>query len=228
MRQCRVRLPVCFFDLDNTLIDRDLAFMNWARWFVAEQLHVSGESIVAKEVDWLIALDDGGYGPKPAMLSAIQERYPEHITDPAALAEAFTANLRDHIPPLDDRTIALLAEFAELGIPWGIVTNGSPTQLKKIERVGLAGAKRVIVSGILGIRKPELGIFLVAAEGLGVAREQILFVGDNAEADILGAANAGMTTAWMRRGREWPISEIGVNPDYMIEQVADIRSALGL
>jgi putative hydrolase of the HAD superfamily len=215
------------FDLDNTLIDRDVAFENWAMHFVTSQLQVIDDELVRSEVEWLTALDAGGYGLKPAMFAAIQERYPEHVADPQSLSESFTADLRSHIPLLDEQTIVLLKNFETADIPWGIVTNGSPTQLKKIERVGLTGAKCVMVSAILGIRKPEAGIFLAAAEGLEVEPGRILFVGDNVEADILGAANVGMKTAWMHRGREWPVNEAGIEPDLVIDHVAEARGMIG-
>jgi putative hydrolase of the HAD superfamily len=216
------------FDLDNTLIDRDLAFENWAKHFVTERLLVIDVEMANSDIEWLTALDAGGYGPKPAMFAAIQARYPQRIADPQSLADSFTADLRDHIPLLDEQTISLLNDLETAGIPWGIVTNGSPTQLKKIERVGLIGAKCVMVSATLGIRKPEPGIFLAAAEGLGVAPENILFVGDNVEADILGAAKVGMMTAWMHRGRQWPTTNFDVQPDFVIDYVEEIRGITGL
>lgn len=213
------------FDLDNTLIDRDLAFLSWAQTFVAERLQIDDE-LAATEVARLIELDDGGYGSKPAMFAEIQSRYPDHIDDAEVLASEFTTNLRDHIPPLDEPTLALLAALEAGGVPWGIVTNGSPTQLKKIERVGLDRARCVIVSGIIGVRKPERAIFHAAADGLGVAPAEVLFVGDNIEADIIGAANAGMITAWMRRGREWPVSVEVVKPDFVVNHVEETRAII--
>lgn len=53
--------------------------------------------------------------------------------------------------------------------------------------------------------------------------EEVLFVGDNIEADIIGAAKAGMLTAWMRRRREWPVNDAGIVPDFVIDHVAEIR-----
>ncbi|CAN5657944.1 hexitol phosphatase HxpA [soil metagenome] len=214
------------FDLDNTLIDRDIAFRGWAEWYVSAHLAIADEPLRRAEVDWLVTLDQQ-FGPNSATFAAIHSKYPDRVESVEALAMDFVADLRHHILPLDVPTIALLHDLATAGIPWGIVTNGSPTQLKKIERVGLTGAKCVMVSGILGIRKPEPGIFLAAAEGLGVAPENILFVGDNVEADILGAANVGMKTAWMHRGRQWPANEAGIEPDLRIDHVAKIRTFVG-
>jgi putative hydrolase of the HAD superfamily len=98
--------------------------------------------------------------------------------------------------------------------------------LKKIERVGLDRAACVVVSGIIGIRKPERAIFHAAADGWGVEPTVVLFIGDIIEADIIGASYAGMMTAWMRRGREWPVSAGIAKPDFVINHVEEIRGAV--
>ncbi|HWD25443.1 MAG TPA: HAD-IA family hydrolase [Acidimicrobiales bacterium] len=50
----------------------------------------------------------------------------------------------------------------------------------------------VICSAIVGYRKPHPAIFDLVTAGLGVDPERILFVGDDLDADIAGAAAAGM------------------------------------
>lgn len=215
------------FDLDNTLIDRDLAFLNWATWFVAEQLSIADEAAAKHEIEWLVGLDYQ-HGPHRPLFAAVAGRFPDFVSDLQVLADAFPAQLREHIAPLDEQTVSLLDLLDSSGIPWGIVTNGSPTQLKKIERVGLTRAQCVIVSAIFGARKPERAIFHAAANAIGVPPENILFIGDNIEADIIGAANAGMQTAWMKRGREWPMGENSVVPNYLISHVAEIQALVSI
>lgn len=210
------------FDLDNTLIDRDLAFASWARHFAVSTLLVCDEIEMQRVVAQLTELDASGYGAKPAMFEAIRATYPRFAGAAQAHADQFPHELRLHLSPPDVRAMEMLAGLAQAGIPWGIVTNGSPTQLKKIERVGLGHATCIIVSGVIGIRKPERAIFEAAAQGIGIDPAQVLFVGDNIEADIIGAANAGMRTAWMRRGRDWPNHESGIVPDFVIDHVAEI------
>jgi putative hydrolase of the HAD superfamily len=214
------------FDLDNTLIDRDLAFAGWARQFATSELLVTDDTEVQHVVAWLTRLDAGGYGAKPAMFEAIRTTYPRFTGDAQMRADQFPHELRQHLSPPDTRTMEMLAGLGQDGIPWGIVTNGSPTQLKKIERAGLGHAGCIIVSGIVGIRKPERAIFEDAAQGIRIEPAQVLFVGDNIEADILGAANAGMRTAWMRRGRTWPANDDGIEPDYIIDHIGEVTELL--
>lgn len=53
--------------------------------------------------------------------------------------------------------------------------------------------------------KPHVQMFLCLARLSGLTPEQVLYVGDNPRADILGAHNAGMRTAWVNRTTgPWP------------------------
>jgi FMN phosphatase YigB (HAD superfamily) len=57
------------FDLDNTLIDRDGAFLAWARWWVGRA------GLGADAVDWLVAHDNGGFTPRPKLFAGFRERF---------------------------------------------------------------------------------------------------------------------------------------------------------
>ncbi|MGH2345304.1 MAG: HAD family hydrolase [Chloroflexota bacterium] len=48
------------------------------------------------------------------------------------------------------------------------------------------------------------------------------FVGDNPEADMQGAHNAGMRTAWLQRGRRWPTQLPRSCADLTIEALEDL------
>jgi phosphoserine phosphatase len=57
------------FDLDNTLIDRDGAFLAWARWWVDRA------GLGPDAVDWLVAHDNGGFTPRPQLFAGFRERF---------------------------------------------------------------------------------------------------------------------------------------------------------
>jgi HAD superfamily hydrolase (TIGR01549 family) len=59
----------------------------------------------------------------------------------------------------------------------------------------------VIVSDEVGWRKPHRVMFDTALQQLNVSPEEALFVGDNFELDVWGAAQAGLAAAWYTRGR---------------------------
>ena len=79
----------------------------------------------------------------------------------------------------------------------------------------------VVVSGDLGIHKPDPRIFALALSKIDSKADTTLFVGDNPEADIAGASGVGMQTAWMRLGRQWPLEHL--RPDYVLDHVFEVR-----
>jgi len=220
------------FDLDNTLHDRDAAFRRWAERFAAERLGLVPETAPFQEVvAEMIARDDSGYGSKPALFTTLRERHasalPENVE---TLVERFHAALVRETR-LEAETQALLDRLGAARIPFGIVTNGSARQQRKIVHLGLdRRTDCVLISGVFGARKPDPAIFLAAATRLGVASEDtgtILFVGDHPENDICGAQGAGMRTAWVHRGMPtWPAALADSPPDLAVRSVADLSPYL--
>jgi putative hydrolase of the HAD superfamily len=208
------------FDLDNTLFDRDRTFLGWAQQFVREHMGITEAEPARTLIDLLVALDANGYGPKEVLFQRLKERYPQVVEDVHTLTAMFFENHLAYVS-LEDRTQDLLAQLHRHSVPWGIVTNGSRNQLLKIQRLGFDQLIRcVFVSEVEGIRKPDRRIFLRAAQCLGVLPEMILFVGDNPEADIVGAKAAGMCTAWLHRGQTWPSSLSTQTPDLVLDSLA--------
>jgi 2-phosphoglycolate phosphatase len=86
-----------------------------------------------------------------------------------------------------------LARLESEGILWGVVTN-KPSRLTEplLERLALRQRARVVVSGdSISERKPHPAPLLHAAERLGIAPAQCIYIGD-AERDVLAARAAGM------------------------------------
>lgn len=54
----------------------------------------------------------------------------------------------------------------------------------------------VYVSDEIGYEKPDLRFFDEILTRSGMKKEEVLFIGDSLEADILGAAKSGMATCW--------------------------------
>ncbi|MFD1939283.1 HAD family hydrolase [Nonomuraea mangrovi] len=93
-----------------------------------------------------------------------------------------------------------LAELRADGWRVGVVTNGAAdNQVGKLERTGLMDAlDGYAVSGAEGIRKPEAGLFEIAARRCGVSMAGGgWMVGDNLVADVGGGRAAGLRTVWV-------------------------------
>jgi phosphoserine phosphatase len=57
------------FDLDNTLIDRDAAFLAWARWWVDRA------GLDPAAVEWLVAHDNGGFTSRGELFAGFEEEF---------------------------------------------------------------------------------------------------------------------------------------------------------
>ena len=55
----------------------------------------------------------------------------------------------------------------------------------------------VVDSTVVGVSKPEAGIFHTALTGLGVSSEEAIYTGDTYSDDVVGAKRAGMWAAWL-------------------------------
>ncbi len=211
------------FDLDNTLIDREAAFIRFASHFYEQHLRnattMSREEVVARMVLW----DEDGYVDREIMFAQWVDEWPEAGLDSDRLLPYHRSEMKQHVQPDADNN-RLLADLNRQGVPWGIVTNGkTATQHIACQAAGLDQlAPFIIVSEAAGYAKPDPRIFQDALNLTGLASpEQVMFVGDNPRADIDGAKRFGMQTAWVRRGRQFPDDLLP--PDHIVDHVAELR-----
>jgi HAD superfamily hydrolase (TIGR01549 family) len=212
---------LAFFDLDNTLLDRDVAFRRWLDEFVAD--HRLDRAAHA----WLIRADSLHAVPMDTFFSRVRE-----MLGLASSADDLWHQYRRRMPELAEcrpEDLAALARLRAAGWKTAIITNGmTDNQQGKIDRTGLATLVDAwCISDEVGIRKPDRGIFEIAARRCGTRLDQGgWMVGDSIDLDITGGRAAGLRTIWIRRSGSWPHDEI--TPDYQVDTVADaVRPLLG-
>ena len=215
------------FDLDNTLYDREAAFGRWADAYLRDTLHLT-DADEARRVRALITeMDADGYGSKATIFEHLHSLYPTLPGVPARSVDVFFDEFISHITP-EVETETLLDALAAARLPFGVITNGSARQWRKIESLGLARRTDCLfVSETFGGKKPNRAIFHAAAAHLGIPPGEILFVGDNPTVDVLGAQAAGMKAAWLHRGQPWPTGLAG-EPDYVIGSLGEVAGILHL
>lgn len=132
---------------------------------------------------------------------------------------------------LFDDALPAVRALADRGYRLGCVSNtpwGTPEYLwaGQLRRFALAPLFEVsLFSSDVGFRKPDRRIFQAALDGLGVPPARSLFVGDDAEADIVGARSLGLRTAHIvRPGRERSGPDPG--PDLRIATLAELLEHL--
>jgi len=131
-------------------------------------------------------------------------------------------------PDLQETLANLLAMDLKLGIVSNTFVNRASLE-RHLEQLGIRDFFSLrLYSYELGLRKPDPRIFRTAAEQIGEAPEDILFVGDRIDKDIRPALACGMKAAlkvaYTNAGKSvpegaWRIRRIGELPD-LIEQDA--------
>ena len=151
------------------------------------------------------------------------------ITDPALVETAQARYIEDRY-----RGLQLYAESLEViqtvarTCQIGMITNG-PAEIQR-EKLRLLKLLEIfpsaIISGEVGVWKPERAIFEMALRQTGVAANDAAYVGDSPAHDVPGAQAAGMRAIWINRaGRAWPG---GDPPDIEIRTLRELLPALGL
>ena len=108
---------------------------------------------------------------------------------------------------LFDGTHEILA-YLQPNYKMHIITNGfTDVQYKKMENSGLnTYFDRIITSEEVGVKKPNPIIFQYALEQANATTQESIMIGDNWEADIMGAKNAGLDVIFCNFNAK-PVSE---------------------
>jgi FMN phosphatase YigB (HAD superfamily) len=123
---------------------------------------------------------------------------------------------------------ACLEALGAAGLRVGLVGN-QPSAMEGVLRdLGLR-AEVIASSESWGVSKPDPAFFARVIESARVSADQICYVGDRVDNDILPAAEAGMVTAFLRRGpwglvqASWPEA---ARADIRLDSLAELLPAL--
>jgi len=138
--------------------------------------------------------------------------------DPDGLRENFNA---DDLYPDVRPTLSRLREIGKRVV----IAGNQPAQARDaIEAMGL-GADAILISAELGVEKPSPAFFDKVSEAAGAGPNEILYVGDRIDNDVLPARSAGMRAVLIRRGpwgylhAEWPQA---ANVDAVVDSLSEI------
>ena len=180
------------FDLDDTLYPY--------RAFVRSGLRVIGQQIAR---EYAVSTSLIARALRRAAIDGVRGREVQALCAslalPASIVPSLVAILRDHSPslrlPCESRRVLTTLRG---GWKIGILTNGTPEiQRRKLAALGVPPlVDAVVIATEVGDRrgKPSPTAFRAALDRLGLAPERTVFVGDDEQADIAGAAAAGMQT----------------------------------
>ena len=199
-------IKALIFDYDGTLSNRTESvycfFNDYLRPYVPQ---LSDDEFEAMLQD-LMYYDVNGINDFDLRMPPFMDRY-GHLF-PEGFTADFKKNFIDKVwtyNVLKEETLEVL-EKLQGKYKLAILSNGGSTvQHNKIDHVDIEKYfDLVVVSGDVGIHKPDPRLFEYTLDKLGVRKEEALMIGDVYSTDILGALKAGIKTVWLVEDEERP------------------------
>lgn len=219
---------VCF-DLDNTLLDYELAFekgMLYSFDYFSDEKWDLSHRIDSK--DWFQVFkkycDDLYTEVELNHCSKIDYRRNRFLYTMKEFQKGFTAEEADEfqqffyscvhkfVEPYEG-VFTLLNWLKAKKLKLGLITNGSYTiQMQKIKKIGLDqwfNEDSIFISEDVGVEKPKYEIFHQAKAQLAPSLDSkdMLFIGDSWELDVVGSIEAGWEAIYINTRQEKPSTE---------------------
>ena len=201
------------FDFDGTLLD-------------------TNELIIQTFMHVLNKRFPGQYEPKdcvkfigPSLTETFTDIAPNEVEELIKEYREWNHIHHDELVKEYEGVVETLEKLKEMGLRLVIVsTKRRETIARGLDIMGAAHLFEFVI-GIDDVThvKPDPEPILLAIKKLGVAKEEVIMIGDNSH-DILGGKNAGVRTAgvaWALKGRDF-LQQF--NPDYMLEHMSDLIS----
>lgn len=221
----KLNVKAVFFDFDDTLQSRKGAYRLYCEHFLDKYFPNINTSERLQKLDEMEELVDGGYKDREVYFPELIELWKWENHPPLQeLYDSFNYDFGKFIVMLDG-AVDVLKELKKRGYIVGAITNGvSSLQNIKLDTAGIRDLfDVVVVSGDIGIYKPDRRIFDEAIKRAGVKNEESLFVGDHPINDIQGALGAEMQAIRMNYG---DFKGKGLGQKGVAAEIEDIREVL--
>ena len=184
-------------DFDDTLSNRKLSAYNFYKDLILEIKNdikdYELESILQDCMNW----DLGGHYSKLFLKDNLERKY--KIKLPYDDFNKYFGSKFGSYTILYDGVIETLIELKKQGYILICLTNGDyPTQNSKLETTKIKPYfDYVIISGEVGINKPDPRIYEYTCKLANIDPKETLFIGDTYSTDIVGAYRANMKPVWI-------------------------------
>lgn len=196
-----MKCDAIFFDIGNTLFFYDYDFL---RGLILSRFDIEIDGALLAETHRRAQLEVVAEGFVTLTHGEIWEKTHRRWLSLAGVEEARQGPIIDSIRShpfrhlfwtrMEEGTREMLDWFRERGVKLGVISNAEGQIMRILEHVGIDSRFDVVAdSGIIGMAKPDAGIFRYALDSIGAAPERSLHVGDIYEIDVVGARNAGIT-----------------------------------
>lgn len=221
----KLDVKAVFFDFDDTLQSRKGAYRIYCENFLTKYFPDISKEEREKKLDEMEEHVDGGYKEREVYFPELIELW--NWNDHPPMQELFDSFNYDYGKNVDmlPGAVDMLKEVKRRGYILGAITNGvSSLQNMKLDTAGIRNLfDVVVVSGDIGIYKPDRRIFDEAVRRAGVKNEESLFVGDHPVNDVEGALGADMKVIRMNYG---DFKGKGLGKKGVFAEIEDIRDVL--
>lgn len=244
-----MKLKAILFDMDDTLIDWGGRVHDWATHerqhlgYVLDHVTAQGHAIADVEAFYhavrtittqaWVASDESLRAPN--YVEAIEQGLarvgvPTGSFDHDALLEMYGWGLVEGVTVFPDAQ-EVLPVLRERGLTLGLITNAATPMRFRDRELAMVGLLDYFsdcrLSAVdVGYIKPHPAIFHHALDMLELTPAEVVFVGDNPEADVVGAQQVGMKAVLRNIKREGLVYRQGITPDAAIDTLHDMLPIL--
>jgi putative hydrolase of the HAD superfamily len=226
-------------DLDDTILDDSSCVEGcWADACAEAGIRTSGLDVAALRAEIRSHADQwwrdmsrnqrGRLDLRAATREIVREVFERLGYDGALAADVANhyRDLREERVTAFPGAIETLAWLREYHVRLGLMTNGSSSgQRAKIERFGLAQYfDHILIEGEFGCGKPDPKVFSCLLAALGAQGDEAWAVGDNIEADVFGAMDAGIHGIWVDAAGRGLREAAARRPDRVVAALSDLMN----
>lgn len=228
-----MKLKAIFFDLDETLLDTSgcrppaveasfrIAVQKYPELNLEAWRRASEEVKVEMHDLWLNSPNSGVELLREGSYRILKKLGIDDSELATHVSQAYYRTWIKHLklfPEVQEVLAALRGRFR-----LGIISNG-PSDLQRY-KLKLFNLERefdpIVISGEIGVAKPDPAIFRHALEFAKVSPSEALYVGDSPTYDIVGAKGVGMQMIWVNRNG-LPTENLKIKPDVVVRDLREI------
>ena len=148
--------------------------------------------------------------------------------DALAWLSAYETAQPAYVQAFDD-VAPLLDALDAAGVAYGAVSNNvHDYQRAKLDHAGLTRIEVLVGIDAVGVAKPDPAIFREGLRRLGTDAEETVYVGDNPDHDVIGAAGAGIRGIWLNRRAAVLPAETASSVPEQVSSLAELPRLIGL
>ncbi len=208
-------IKAVIFDLDNTLINRQKAFVEMLNEKIIETLPTDKKDLINDAIRDILIWDDNGIVSRSVTFANYCEKYQVTSMTSDELNEYWSSISGNDVYLFDD--VLEIVAYLKPKYRLAILSNGNAvSQRRKLSATNiLHNFEFSLVSGEVGIHKPDLRIYDYVVKKLNLKPNECVYIGDNYAFDIEASKKAGLSAIFVNRNNKKDVP--GLSVEHLIE-----------